>query len=556
MTDYLTCIGADWLAEQVDDHITANVTRPGPVAWLEDNRYLPASVTSIPGYMSYDVNPFMREIVECFSPESPVREVNIMKGVQMTYTVAVLESILLYYMAALKTYPCMFMSADKEIVEGRIENNIIPMLQQSGFDILQSHDIGNSRKTGQTKKLLQWEGGGFMIPAGAKNADKLRSWSILLLLKDEIDAWAETVGKDGCPDVVSDSRCDAFESVRKVLRGSTPLIKSSSKIYKRYKQGDQRRYFILCRGCNFPQVIDWRQPDKEGKLINAFTWETENGTLLLESVGWHCQECRRKHYNDDKEVLLSEKEGAHWRATATPVSPDIRSYHLPAFYSPIGMKSWAGCVKQFLDAFDVETGKIKDIPAYQIFYNNILGYPFVMIGERVRFEHVSGHRRGWYSYGQIPNTQAVKYAGSPVLFITLQVDVHKGNLAVAVIGWCTNQISFLIDYVRIEDDDCTQLSSKAWVELKRIILEKSYKADDGRTYRIFCTVIDARYETDTVIKFCSQFDGWVFPIMGNDSPNKKARIKEFEPFTTKHGKRGFYITVDHYKDRLSPVIGS
>ena len=88
-------IGADWVVEEVDG-MTDEVIHISPTQYNEENRYLPESVTSIPGYIRYDVNPFMREIVDCFDIDSPVREVNLKKGVQITYSTA-LESGVLYY---------------------------------------------------------------------------------------------------------------------------------------------------------------------------------------------------------------------------------------------------------------------------------------------------------------------------------------------------------------------------------------------------------------------------------------------------------------------------
>lgn len=168
-------IGADWLVDEVEE-LTDIITHVTPSMFNEENRYLPESVTSIPGYIRYDVNPFMREIIDCADVNSPVREVNIKKGVQITYT-TLLESVMLYYMAHIKTVPMMYMTADKELATARVENNIIPMLNQSGLaDIIRSSDEGNSRKTGKTKDHLQWDGGGYMVPFGAKTADKMRSF--------------------------------------------------------------------------------------------------------------------------------------------------------------------------------------------------------------------------------------------------------------------------------------------------------------------------------------------------------------------------------------------
>lgn len=559
MSKKINELGSDWIIEQMDG-LTEKVTHVTPTQYNEEKRYLPASVSSIAGFIRYDVNPFMREIVDCFDVNSPVREVNLMKGVQITYTTA-LESGIMYFAGHIKTLPMMYITADKELAKARIENNIVPMFNESDMGhIIRTSDTGNTRKTGKTANHLQFAGGSYLVPFGAKNADKMRSFSICVMLKDEIDAWPEKVGKDGDPDKLSDSRCDGFWERRKIFRGSTPLIDVNSKIYKQYKRGDQRKYMVLCFSCGYPQDLRWETKDKDTGVVGGFQWDLdEDGMLIHDSVRYCCQKCGHPHYEYDKEKLFSEDSGAHWKPTAKPVEPNIRSYHLPALYSPIGMKPWYASVADYLEAYDPKTRKVKDIGKYQVFYNNILGWPFKVQGSKVRFESVSRHRRSVYRLGEIPNTYAAQYSGSPILFLTCQVDVHKSNLAVAVMGWTKSARCYLIDYWRFEpnDDekyDCTNLECSAWGRLRDLIEQKIYTADDGSQYRITFTVVDAGYETDTVNTFCSDYADNVFPILGRDRPAKYQSIREFQEFETKMGTKGYRITVDHYKDRMAMVL--
>lgn len=546
-------VGKDWLIQEIEG-LTDEIIHITPAQFNEEYRYLPESVTSIPGYIRYDVNPFMREIINCFDIDSPVREVNLKKGVQITYT-TVLESGLLYYMGHVKTLPIMFMTADKELAKARIENNIIPMINQSGLDhIIRSSDEGNSRKTGKTVDHIQWEGGGYLVPFGARNADKMRSYSIAVMLKDEIDAWPDSVGKDGDPDALSDDRCSGYWERRKIFRGSTPLILGKSKIDAAYKRGDQRKYHVLCKKCSFPQELSWRTKDDVG----GFKWDMDDGVLVLESVRWCCQNCGEAHYEHDKERLFSEEYGAQWVPTARPVEPNIRSYHLPALYSPIGMQPWYKCVGSFLAGYDPIERKVKDIGKYQVFYNNILAEPFEILGSNIRFTSVSAHRRAIYRMGQIPNVYAKQFSGSHILFLTCTVDVHKKNLAVSVMGWTRDSKCYVIDYQRFEvdgdDEDCGESGSKVWGRLRALIEEDVFVADDGKKYRIALTFIDAGYANDTVTSFCADYASGVFPILGRDRAAKNQTIKEFAEFETQSGTTGYRILVDHYKDRLAPVL--
>lgn len=550
-------IGGDWILSEIEG-LTERISHLKPSEFNEKYRYLPESVSPMPGFIRYDVNPFMREIIDCFDINSPVREVNVKKGVQITYT-TMLESVLLYFMAHVKTLPMMFMTADKELAESRIENNIIPMINQSGFDhIIRSSDEGNSRKTGKTKHHIQWEGGGFLLPFGAKNADKMRMHSIAVMLKDELDAWPHTVGNDGDPDALSDDRCAAYWERRKIGRGGTPLIKGSSKIEAAYRRGDQRKYMVLCKACSFPQYLRWSSVNKETGIIGGFDWELDDGMLILESVCYRCQECGHAHHEHDKERLFAEDHGAHWKPTARPVEQGIRSYHLPALYSPIGMQPWYKSVGMYLKAWDPVAEKVRDISLYQVFYNNVLAEPFQILGSKITFTQVSAHRRAVYRLGQVPNQYATKYSGSPILMLTCTVDVHKRNLAVSVMGWCRGMRCYLIDYWRFEakenENDCDELDCSVWGRLRAVIEEKGYTADDGKKYRIGVTFIDAGYANDTVTTFCSVYASGVYAILGRDRTAKNQTIKEFAEFKTQAGRVGYRILVDHYKDRLGPVL--
>lgn len=68
------------------------------------------------------------------------------------------------------------------------------------------------------------------------------------------------------------------------------------------------------------------------------------------------------------------------------------------------------------------------------------------------------------------------------------------------------------------------------------------------------TFLDSGYANDTVVKFCSEYSSSVYPILGRDRPSKNQAIKEFADFKTQEGTTGFRIIVDHYKDRLAPVL--
>lgn len=552
-----------WLESQVDT-ITTKKHYLTPSEHSEDVRVMPPHVGPYPGPFSLDPFPYMREILDCFDVDSPVCEVSLMKGVQVGYT-TILESIILYCIDYVKSCSVMFMTADKELAEARIENNVLTMLEASSLShLIQSSDIGNNRKTGKNKNALQWRGPGVMYPFGANNADKMRMFSIGWLLKDELDAWPDTVGKDGEPDQLSDDRCSAYWERRKIFRGSTPL-EMPSKIHSAHSRGDQRKYKVRCISCGFPQALRWSGVNKEVGHSFGIQWETDGGILIPESVEYHCENCAHAHAEHDKPKLFATEEGAEWVPTERPQAKNLRSYHLPALYSPAGFQPWAKCVDAYLRGYDPERKKIRDFEKYRIFYNNVLGEPFTKRPGGVSYEIASTHRRHEYSYGEVPNELALDTTGHKIGFLTCTVDIQRTDLAVAVFGWTSGPRAFVIDYWRFEsttsptdgpEDVLTEnlKDPKTWGRLRDLIEDKVYVADDGRKYRILMTFIDSGYIADTVSTFCSDYEGNVYPIIGRTEAAKKQKFDEFGEFTTKLGVRGFRLMVDKYKDRMSASL--
>ena len=360
-----------------------------------------------------------------------------------------------------------------------------------------------------------------------------------------------SLGKDGDPDKLLKSRTDGFSDTRKILRGSTPSLKETSKTWKHFLAGDQRKYYVRCRHCGFEQFLEWRGVNKDKKKY-GIAFETENNVLTAGSVRYLCKNCLGEHFNRDKYELFKEDNGAQWKPTAVPKDPVIRSYHISALYSPIGFKSWEELVRGFLSSYDNERQQIIDIAEYQTHVNNTLGMPFEQYRGTITRQHVSMHRRQFYSMGKIPNKFVERWSGSEILFLTCTVDVQEKYLSVKVTGICRNCITYMIDYFEIDDADCTDVDSKCWRTLAELIEEKVYTADNGREYNVFITLIDASKWTDTVKEFCADYNNaysMVYPIFG------RTNIKnDFQQTKDTGGQPGYTLNVDNYKNRLAPVL--
>lgn len=527
-----------------------------PVEFTEEHRYIPKEVSpQFPGYIRYDLVPYFIEILECFDVRSDVREVAIKKAVQIAYT-TVLESIIFYLAACVRSAPGMYVTADLGLSAARITNNILPMFLHSGLgDIFQSADLGNSRKQGVTKAMLQWVGGGSLLPYGAQSAAKARQATILFMLMDELDGWPIEFSRDGDPIRLFKDRCSGVWPIRKILMGSTPLLEGSSHIDRQYLRGDQRQYKCRCLKCGFPQRLRWAPPPAYEGPPWGMLWDySESGALDHDSVRYACENCQYGHQEHDKARFIN-KDNSYWEPTAMPVEPNVRSYHIPGMLSR--MQPWYKCVAAWLEAWDPKTRRITNPSALKVFYNNILGKSFRVVGDRVSFQMASSHRRTFYKKGEIPNAHVMECCGSEIVFLTCTVDAHHDNLAVAIWGWTAGFRCWLIDYFRLYDDSpegCESLSSPVWFRLSELIESGLWTDDRQVAYNIKLTLIDSAWAAATVTEYCAGYAQSVFPIRGERGILRSTGIREFSEFTTKLGTAGYLIYVDHYKDRISPAL--
>lgn len=551
MPDLLENETAAWLGEQLAG-ITDDRTIKTVSEWAESTRYLQA--TSQPGYYDFDLMPYLREIADRLSVTDPNWYIAVRKGVQLGLTVGVLENAIGYCIEHVKSAPVMLLTADSELAKIRMESYITPMLQHSDMlHLIKSNDETNKRKTGKTDKKLEWEGGGFLIPFGAKNADKLRSLSIQYLLRDEVDAYPGRVGKDGDPIVISRDRTAAYEANRKICDLSTPLIKGSSNIDRGFRDGDQRRYMVPCLNCGKLQHLEWSGTRDDGERY-GITWEMDGDRLKQNSVRYLCKHCLHPHRNADKTKMFDPENGAHWKPTAQPAAPGMISYDLPSLYSPVGFQSWETLVYKWLEAWDVVNNQVRDVQALQVFYNNVLARSFERTGDRLRPRTVSRHRRGEYHQGQVPNLYADQVAGGPMALVTSAADIHKDRINLATFGWSPGRRAWLLDYWIFEGNPLDLEDPETWGKVRDVLENHVYRADDGKAYRVAMTMIDAGYEQDLVATFCQEYESGVYPIIGRDRPTKAQRFDEFTTWVTKLGTRGFRAVVDVYKDRWSLAL--
>jgi len=545
-----------YLTEQFSK-ITSNKNYELPSAFAERVRYLDKELTPFPGRFSYDFFPYFRKIVDCFSPENPVRKVYLCKGNQLGGTTAVLETVMLYFMMACPTSQ-LYVNADETMAKTAVATKIERMIDNAGARHLiysQNKKSSGARSTGDTLLRKEYPGG-FLHCVGGRSANRFRSMSYQVALVDELDAMPDSLQKEGSVTDLILSRTDAFANKRKLFFASTPLIEQTSKIWKLYLQGDQQRYYVPCKHCGFMQPLEWAVWDEShSHQIGGIVWELRPGTFDpdISSVGYKCPHCGKIMKNYDKSMIMQSGE---WRPTSEAVEPGVESYHISPLYNPPGMWSWEDAVIQWSKCWDLKLNRLRDKELYRTFRNLKQGLPFKESGESIRYEKAMLHRVYGFVRGTVPNDIAVRDTGSPVLIAFASVDVQKYNLFVDVKGYCAGGAHYTLDFFSIEGD--VEDFNGPWDKLNDYLVQKVFIGTDKKEYRVAMTLVDSGHFTNWVYAFCARFSNGVYACKGADFLKDGAIYKVFDKSTLERIglPLAYHVNTTALKDRISRFLNN
>jgi len=495
---------AQWIRDTLRASIKTEVTHEALTEWAERRRVIGKGLSPMDGRFRWDVTPYLEEIADCLSETSPIQEVAVMKGARVGFTVGVLENWIGYTIDTAPG-PMLFVGQDKDSVEEVMETRISPMIELSGLasKIFAPRVSSKSRATGDTKGRKDFPGGRLRA-IGPNVGAKLRGNGFSKLALDEIDAWQNEVGTTGGKRKSEGStmalilrRSDEYEASRKILYGSTPLLKSSSLIEPLVEQGDQRRYFVPCKHCGAMQHLEWAQ----------LKYEVDDaGALVEESVHYECKECAGHWKNEDKVFFMrGPRQGgsAEWRPTAKARRRNFRSYHLPSLYSPVGFRSWESICQEWVDIGD-------DVTKRQTFVNTVLGETWEERGMTPQYERVM-IRREDYQLGQWPEG---------ALFCTLGADTQDDRIEAEVVAWGRNKESWSLGY-HVFNGDTSNEDSPAWAGLADL-MGTEY---DG--HRIAFALMDSQgHRTTEVYNFAERYlaeRGQFLPCSG-DAPRQGKKL--------------------------------
>lgn len=463
--------------------------------WSDDHRILSGKQSSERGRWRTARNPILREIMDCFSERSRVRDVVVMKSSQVGVTEAVVN--VLGYTMEHAPCPAMAMMPTLETRDTWKVQKLNPLLQETPVvrDLLGGV---RSRDAANRQDLIDFPGGVLFL-AGGNSANSYAQKSVRIIILDDLDRFPEEIGEEGDVITLAEGRTKAFpRAIRAYI--STPTVKGGL-IDRQWQKSDQRRFQVPCPHCGERQALEWGHKD-EGHGIK---WTAlPDGTVG--NVRYVCRECGAEIYEHHKPGMLAE---GVW----VPTYPEraVRGYHISALYAPIGLgPSWLDLVRGWLAAQD-------NTATLRAWINTNLGEPWEERGEEIDPLSLM--------------TRLETYTDQPAgLVRTIGIDVQKDRIEMSVYDVGLGEEQWPVDHIIVSGDTA---GSEPWVELAQEI--DAVSPD--------CGGIDSGYNTDQVVAFAARRP-WLFVCKGIEGRGKtlvesdddrkrrlrKRRKKGFSPF--------------------------
>jgi phage terminase large subunit GpA-like protein len=462
-------------AEEIYGAAAAAGARPDPLLtisqWADRYRWLSQRASAEHGRWRTERTPYLREIMDCLSPMSPIERTVFMKGAQIGGTEC--GNNWMGYIIHQAPGPMMSVQPTVEMAKRNSKQRIDPLIEESEVLRKLVRDP-RSRDSGNTVLSKDFPGG-VLVMTGANSAVGLRSMAARYLFLDEVDAYPGDVEGEGDPITLAMARTRTFAR-RKVFLVSTPKITGMSRIESAYEESDQRKYWVPCPTCREFQILKFAQ----------LRWPKGDP----QSAVYVCEHCGQEIRNHLKHSMLARGE---WRAGA---KGDGRTagFHISSLYSPVGWFSWGDAAKQFEQAQ-------KNPALLQVFVNTVLGETWTLLGEAPEWQKLYDRRED-YKVGLVPRGG---------LFLTAGADVQKDRIEVEIAAWGRGKESWSVDY-RVFEGDTSRAA--VWEKLTGL-LNESFTTESGLELPIMQLAVDSGFATIEVYQWARRQGGRVLVIKGD-----------------------------------------
>jgi phage terminase large subunit GpA-like protein len=413
--------------------------------WADRHRVLSSKSSSEPGRWRTSRTPYLKEIMDCLSPTSPIERIVFMAGGQLGKTEC--GNNWIGYVIHHAPGPMMAVSPTVEMAKRNSKQRIDPLIEESPT-LKELISPARSRDSGNTILAKEFRGG-VLVMTGANSAVGLRSMPVRYLFLDEVDGYPLDVDGEGDAISLAEARTRTFAR-RKIFIVSTPTIAGVSAIEREYEASDQRRYFVPCPHCGHRQWLRFEQ----------LRWERGKNRHHPETAAYVCETCDTAIAEHHKTAMLAAGE---WRALGAS-NGKTAGFHLSSLYSPIGWRSWRDIAAAWESSVNKESGSAS---AIKTFKNTELGETWIEEGEAPDWQRLL-ERREDYRIGSIP-------AGG--LLLVGGADVQKDRIEASIWAFGRGKEAWLIEHRVLMGDTARDT---VWRQLAQMLTETWTHASGAR----------------------------------------------------------------------------
>ena len=429
-----------------------------PSVWAESNIHVPVG-NAIPGPINFDNAPMQRGMLDAIK-EPGMRRMDLMLGAQLGKT-TFLQCAAGYFIAHEPKSQIMAQPSEGD-KDTFLETKLKPMLEANKA-IANKMAKPRGRSGVNNSRMISYAGGWLMF-SWAGSPKTARGRSAPVIHADEIDGYDAT--KEGDFLELLSQRAATFGDDRLELRSSTPVELETSRIYKGWLAGDQRRYYVKCPDCGELQYMRWEQVHWSGRKSTSI--KDADNDLKQEhdpTTAQYACVCCGVLWSDGQRIKAlrdAQKDGGGWIA-AKPFKGHA-SFHAPELASTF--RRLRDIVQSYLDKLNA--GDL------QSFVNVSLGWPWEA-GERADPDSLLA--------------RCVEYpADVPAggLWLDCGVDMQMDRLEYEVVAWGEGEQSWSIEKGILWGDP---LLDDVWIDLEDV-LAKDFIHESGALMKIECTMVD------------------------------------------------------------------
>lgn len=474
--------------------------------WAEQKRFMSSEETSRPGPWNNDLVPYLREIMDQLN-EDEIEKVIFLKPTQVGGTECGIN--ILGYIISEAPSRILYVLPDDDALKEFSEDRFQKVLTSNECFEHKYHEADSK------DNMLRF-GGGFCKFGSAGSPSDLASWSVPVVVMDEIDKYPKKSKNEASPLKLAEERTKNWPGKRKMFFWSTPTTKQGS-IYKLHETADvKKKYHVPCPFCGEYQPLDWQQ----------VKFDAEQPIGVIESTAYYeCKHCQEKILDWQKPEML--KKG-RWVAMNTPEGK-IRSvgYSLNSLYSP--WVSFGQMAREFMKSKDNALELMN-------FVNSWLGEPWEQKSAVMDADVILQHKTDCLMF-VVPEWAQLLTGG---------VDVQKDHFYWEIHAWGPGTTGQVLAYGRVT----------TWDDIETIMGTTFDGERPGTKYRVCVYGVDTGFRTDEAYNYCWKHQGVAFPVKGSSTQMAAyLRVSNIQPKTPGLMPLQLWIVnTDMYKNEIATKL--